>query len=578
MSASAQKGVKNVSPLILATRTERWPELMRSIPAFGPDAATLAFVTIAINLLALALPLALMQVYDRIIPNSSFATLGWLVIGVATAIVFETALKIVRGFISNWLAARLEHILKNEAMDRFLSSQLNSYEKDKPGVHFERFNAIGVIKSYLSGQILTVMLDLPFAVLYLGLLYYIGGPLCYFSLLCLAVFFAITLIYKARFRKQNAQQVALNNEKLGFLLESLGGIHTLKSLNMEDRLIRKFENIQGRSAENSLMANRWKSVPTNSAQFITQLNTLGIIFLGADLVINGHLTIGAMTACTMLATRGIQPIVRFAGFYLRFSEVDTARERVGKIAGLSASPHDVDIPVIKDVEGNVFFEETSLSDADGNTVIPQFSAVFPAGDVIGVAGADPKQTTSLMLLLCGMYKPTTGSVHIDEYIISSMDHSHFNGRVVYLPKRGRLFQGTILDNIAMFDPARKACALDTASLLGMDDFVANLPNGYETQVDQRSNHSLPLGLIQRTCIARALVTGPRVLILDRLFSSLDHDTLEITLEVLKKLRGKCTLFLVADYGEFFMDVDSVVHCAPDKLTVRPSKRAAGRTI
>jgi len=150
--------------------------------------------------------------------------------------------------------------------------------------------------------------------------------------------------------------------------------------------------------------------------------------------------------------------------------------------------------------------------------------------------------------------------------------------VVYLPKRGRLFQGTILDNIAMFDPARKACALDTASLLGMDDFVANLPNGYETQVDQRSNHSLPLGLIQRTCIARALVTGPRVLILDRLFSSLDHDTLEITLEVLKKLRGKCTLFLVADYGEFFMDVDSVVHCAPDKLTVRPSKRAAGRTI
>ncbi|MBG0790473.1 MAG: ATP-binding cassette domain-containing protein [Desulfovibrionaceae bacterium] len=570
MRAEALKKAKTSSALALAARTKSWLELMLAIPAFVPDAATLAAVTVTVNVLALALPLALMQIYDRIIPNSSFSTLGWLIIGVATAIILETALKIVRGFISNWFSARLEHILKSEALDHFLSARLDGYEKDRPGVHFERFNSIGIIKAYLSGQVMNVLLDLPFAILYLGLLYYIGGGLCFFTLLCIAVFFAITLFYKARFTRQNTRQVALNNEKLDFLLESLGGIHTVKALNMEDRLARKFENIEGRAAENSLKANRWRSIPANSAQFISQLNTLGIIFLGADLVIKGSLTVGAMTACTMLATRGIQPIIKFAGFFLRFSEVGMAQKRIGRIIELGASPGEADIPLIKDVEGNVFFEEVSLLEADGNVVIPKFSAVFPAGDVVGVTGTNPRQTTALMLLLCGMYKPTGGTVHIDEYLISSMDHSRFNGRVMYLPKRGRLFQGSILDNIVMFDPAKKDRALNVASLLSMDTFVANLPNGYETQVDQRSNHSLPLGLIHRICVARALVTGPRVLILDRLLNSLDRDTLEITLEILGKMRGRCTIFLVADHGEFFMDIDSVVRCAADSLTVRPA--------
>ncbi len=148
-----------------------------------------------------------------------------------------------------------------------------------------------------------------------------------------------------------------------------------------------------------------------------------------------------------------------------------------------------------------------------------------------------------------------------------MNHSHFNGKVEYLSKTGRVFNGTILDNISLFDENKHDAALDTASLLELDKFVAELPHGYESLVDQRSNDSLPLGLIQRTCIARALTTCPRVLVIDRTLNSLDDESFELVLEILETIRGRCTVFLVADYGDFPLKVDRVIKCSSDGVSL-----------
>lgn len=565
MSADEIRFTKGRSgTLDLIEKTSTWPKLMSVLPKWSSDAFVLITASVVVNLLALALPLSLMQVYDRIIPNSSFSTLAWLMIGVVTAIVLETVVKIFRSFISNWLSARLEHILNTEALNCFLSSRLDKFEQSKAGVHFERFNAINTIRSYFSGQILLSLVDIPFAVLFLWVLYYIGGALCYYTLLLISIFVVIVLIAKRAFEKQHENQVDLNKENLDFLLETLEGIHTVKALNLEDRMHRIFENVQARMSSANLKANRWKSVPTDISQFIVQLNMLGIIFLGADLVINGQMTIGAMTACTMLASRGLQPVIKFAGFWLRFSEVTTAQKQVEKITALRTQDDQEDIPIIKDVAGTVCFENVTMKDKEGNVVIDDFNALIQAGEFVGIEGESPTNTTALMLLLSGMYKPTTGSVFIDEYRISAMDHSYFSGRVEYLARKGRLFNGTILENISMFNKNKRLVALDTASLLGLDKFVADLPNGYETVVDQRSNESLPLGLIQRTCFARALVTCPRVLIIDRTLNSLDNESRDLILEILETLRGKCTVFFVSDYNEFPLEIDRLLECSTNQ--------------
>lgn len=556
------------SKLELLTNAGGWVRLMRIIPKFGTDAMILVIATIVINLLSLALPLALMQVYDRIIPNASHSTLAWLMAGVISAILLETCVKILRSFISNWLSARLEHILNTETINYFLSSRLDRFETDNAGVHFERFNTISIVKSYFSGQILLILLDIPFAVLFLGLLYYIGGNLVYYTLLMTLVFITIIIIAKQKFETFHANQIDLNKENLDFILEALGGIHTLKSLSMENRMLRKFENIQGRIAETGLNANSWKSVPANSAQFITQMNMIGIIFLGAEFVINGTMTLGAMTACTMFATRGIQPIIKIAGFWMRFSEVTNAQKELTKILAMRADEDTADIPVIRDIEGSVFFEDVMLKDHKGTLIINGFNAQIQAGEFVGVTGDNPELTTTLMLLLCGMYKPSSGRIFIDEYLISVMDHSHFNGRIEYLSGKGRLFNGTILDNISMFNNGKKEIALNTASLLGLDRFVADLPNGYETIVDQRANDSMPIGLLQRISFARALVTCPRVLILDRTLNSMDDDTFNLVCEILETLRGRCTVFIVSGYSSFPLNVDSVIDCSAMKMTIK----------
>lgn len=553
--------------LELLAKASNWIRLIFIIPKFSSDVFWLITASIIINLLALALPLSLMQVYDRIIPNSSINTLAWLMIGVVSAIVLETIVKILRSFTSNWLSARLDHILNTEVLNYFLSARLDKYEQDKAGVHFERFNTIGVIKSYFSGQIFLILLDIPFAILFLSLVYYIGGFLCYFPLCLMAVFIVIILIAKRKFEKYNENQIDMNKENLDFVLETLGGIHTVKSLNMEDRMNRKFEDIQARVSSASLKANRWNSVPNNISQFFTQLNMLGIIFLGANLVIDGTLTIGAMTACTMLATRGLQPVLKVAGFWLRFSEVTIAQKQLKKIIDLKTPTDQIDIPMVRDVEGNVTFENVIWKEKKSDGVMPQFNAHIPAGEFIGVTGENPEQTTALMLLLCGMYKPASGNIFIDEYLISAMDHSHFNGRVGYLSGKGRLFRGTILENISMFKPEKREVALDAAALFGLDKFVADLPNGYESVVDQRSNESLPMGLIQRISFARALVTCPRVLIIDRTLSSLDKESSELILEIIETLRGKCTIFFVSDYGYFPLKVDQLIKCSMNEITI-----------
>ncbi len=552
---------------ILQLLTGNWLRLLLTIPKVREDALMMVGASVMINLLALALPLSLMQIYDRIIPNSSFSTLTWLVMGVMVAIILETVVKISRSFISNWLSARLEHILNTEVLNHFLSARLDRFEQDKAGVHFERYNAIQTIKSNISGQTLLVLIDIPFALLFLGLLYYISSFLCYLTLGIICLFALIVLITKTRLQRSNQAQVDATKENLDFVLETLDGIHTVKSLGMEDKMFRKFENIQARMSWAELRSNRWKSLPENYAPFFTQLNMLGIIFLGADLVIRGAMTVGGMTACTMLATRSLQPVIKVAGFWLRFSEVKIARQQLEEIIALQL-PEDLSrIPVVRDIEGTVCFDDLTL-EKESDATPQRFNALIQAGEAVGITGDNPEQTTALMLTICGMYKPVSGHIFIDEYRISAMDHSYFDGRVEYLPRKGWLFNGTILDNISMFNENKRQVALDTAALLDLNKFVADLPSGYETMVDQRSNASLPQGLIQRTCFARALVTIPRVLIIDRTLSSMDQETHDLICTILRKLKGRCTFFIVSDYGVFPFEMNQTIECGPDgmKLT------------
>lgn len=556
------KKEKTKSFLSEVVDTDNWRYLLKNIPNVRHDVFLMIFSSVIINILALALPIALMQIYDRIIPNSSYSTLSWLITGVTVAIVLETILKTARSYLGNWLSARLDHILNSESLRYFLSARLDLYEKDKAGVHFERFNAVNTIKQYISGQILTVFLDIPFALLFLGLLYYIGGGLVFYTLLILTVFVTLSFFSKKRFEYYNERQIDLNKENLDFILETLGGIHTIKSMSMEERMFRKFENIQARSSDTGNRSRRWRSFPTISTSFFSQFNMLGIIFLGADLVIKGDMTIGAMTACTMLATRGLQPVAKLIGFWISFSEVKTAQKQIREIISLTAGDEiKHDFSLISGIEGSVSFENFSFYHENLNLAIEDFNALIGAGEVVGVTGDNPELTSALMLSVCGMYKPSKGEVFIDEYKLSTMDHSSFGGRVEYLPRKGRLFAGSILDNISMLDPKKRRTALDTAALLELDQFVSDLPNGYETLVDQRANESMPLGLIQRTSFARVLVTCPRILILDRTLNSLDIETHRLVSEILNSLKGRCTIFIVSDYSDFPVEPDKFIECS-----------------
>lgn len=545
-------------------------KVISSFKNIKKDIIALLTSTLLINFLALAMPLALLQVYDRILPNKAYNTLGWLISGVIIALFFEVVIKLTRGSIGNWISARFDHILGVEVFEHLLSSKLNDFSRTGAGVHMERLNAVNTLRSYYSGQVIQIFLDLPFAVLFLFVQYYIGGPIVFYTLTIVVLFLIIIAYSKRKYEKYKTLHQNVSDHSFNFIMETLGGIHTVKSNTMEEQMLRRYESILSGSSALLLKQNIWNNFPQQAGYIASQLNLLGILAISAAFVINGNLTIGAMTACTMLGARVMQPILQMARFWFRRADAQIATNQLAQLAEMTPDIINADQSSIEDIEGKLHLENVSFTnDNTGQTLLKNISLDVKPGEIVGIKSLRSEESSSLALLACGIYRTDKGKVMIDDYNIGHWDHSHFNGRVEYIPRNGQLFRGTIIDNICMFNYSKRFAAHDTASLLRLDEMVADLPNGYETEVTPTSNTSLPKGLIQRICIARALVTRPRLIIFDRTLHALDRDSLELVTKLINTLRGTCTVLIISDSESYLEQSDKTFELVNGELKDLP---------
>lgn len=502
------------------------------------------FASFSVNLLALALPLSIMQVYDRIIPNHSSATLAYLFLGLTLVIAIDYVLKTSRSALLSWHATQFGEKVENEAVSRFLRAPNAAFERDPAEVNVSRYAAAAALADYHSGQARLVAIDLPFVGIALIVMTIVGGTMVLVPAV-LFFFFAALAISRARaFRKILDVRTAQDNRKYDFIAEVLAGIHTVKGMAMEPQMQRRFERLQQAVAETTMASILTGQANQTSALVYGSVSQLIVVAIGGSQVINDHLTMGALACCTMLSGQILQPLLRAISLWTERESVDHRRAEVRLLLDLP-SVEVAPAEHAADVMGDIEFEKVTFRyDAAADFALGVVDLSIRAGTIVGVKGEDGSGRTTLLKLIQGDIEPASGRVTIGGVPTMDANFPAIRSRIAYVGAAPVIFSGTIMENLTIFSPEKRDFARKMSQLLGLEATINLLPDGYETMLGRGMGDDLPMSIAQQVNIVRALTNRPRVLALDEANMLLDAIAEPALIRALQTLRGHLTVMIV----------------------------------
>jgi ATP-binding cassette subfamily C protein LapB len=501
------------------------------------------FASFSVNLLALALPLSIMQVYDRVIPNHSLATLAYLFLGLTFAIAIDYALKISRSALLSWHATQFVEKVENEAVSRFLRAPNGSFERCPAAVNISRYGAAAALADYHSGQARLVAIDLPFVGIALIVLTIVGGTMVLVPAVLFFIFAALAIGRARKFRKILDLRTAQDNRKYDFIAEVLAGIHTVKGMAMEPQMQRRFERLQQAVAETTMASILTGQANQTSAMLYGNISQLIVVAIGGSQVINDHLTMGALACCTMLSGQILQPLLRAISLWTERENVDHRRAEVRLLLDLpSVEPAPVGLT---SVVGDIQFENVTFRyDTAVDPALEVVDLSIKVGTITGVKGKGGSGRTTLLKLIQGDIEPASGRVTIGGVSTMEPNFQAIRPCIAYVGAAPVMFSGTIMENLTVFSPEKRDFARKMSQLFGLETTINLLPDGYETELGRGIGDDLPMSIAQQVNIVRALTNRPRVLALDEANMVLDAVAEPALIRALETLRGRLTVIVV----------------------------------
>lgn len=525
------------------------------------------------NILSLAIPIVLMQTYDRTLRNGSNETHLALIIGGVLAVLLETMVKMAKENMINKYAAEFEIVKGGQLIEKILYGESKKLNSMTVGGLIDSFNSISKVKNLVSGKIVNTLLDLPFVFIFLLIIAKLN---IYISLYLLAVFGSYVLIavfHKKRFQHFNSAKKQVDDEKTSFFVDILSKISTVKSMTYEERLIRKNEFFEQQNTEKTILIKSYDLVPDSLGVLYSQIVLFGILGIGAYFVISNEMSIGVLTACVLLGNRFFQPVQGFISFYFNLTGHQLAYQNIDDVLSIKDENNQnlPDIP--EEMDGSIQLRNVVVVD-EGVEIINDVTFDFEAKNLYFLKGEDENAISSLMRSILGHIDFQQGKILFDNYDSSGFNHYSIQRLIGYVPQKSELFNGTVLENITMFESNKSQVALDIGAMLGLDSIVSKMPNGYDTEISSRSSKVMPGGLVLRIILARILMRHPKVLILDRCYHSMDHDAQQVLLWLLNKLKGKMTIIFIAKFLPDSLNWDYVVNLENGKLDMVEKKEAA----
>lgn len=526
---------------------------------------------LAINSLALVLPVFMMQLYDRILPNNSAATLTWLAIAAILAIVVEAVIRTARNRWAAWHTEKALFTSRRQIIDSILATPAVSTQAR------EVFPALRLILNDSYQQLAFLFADIPFSVLYLALIFLIHPLLSLILLVAGLLLILVLRLLRPRYIRLKTEQddLALRRERL--MEATFEATAELKALGAEELVAQHHDVLQDEIAANEAAMAALETAKMALSKAIDAVSVFVPLIVGGIFVIQGHLTVGALTACILLARRTIGPMQRFAERWYQEGDLHLARQKVYRLArqamgpalGAQAQEFPVEGPASLEINGIIVRKgieaeveaELALSDqahelvGDDEVVLNVADRRLPPGSLVCFPSSAPNSVAELFQVIRGTNPYFSGEVRLGGALLSGFRRAVVGHRVVLLQETTILFPGTFLENLASFDPQLLEAAQKASATVGLDSFFEAMERGYETQVTPALVAGISSNVLQRIALARALTLDPAVLLLDRFDAALDHETRRQCRSVILGLRPGLVLFYRGDDEEYFRITD-----------------------
>jgi len=502
-------------------------------------------VSLVVNLLAIAVPVFVLQVYDRVIFHAGLSTLQGLVIGILAVVVFDFILRRARSKILQTVALRIDVAVSRRLVDKVLALPLRTLE-GRPASYWQvLFRDAEVVRNTLSGPTAVLATDLVFAVLFLAIVAIIALPVFWVLVAVFAVFVGLAW-HAGRFvaaatEKERAKIVGRD----ALVSELIAARTTVKALALDERMRDMWEERQESSIIGGLERGSESERYVYLGQSITLIATIAMTTVGALAILDQQLTIGGLIAANMLSSRLLGPLNQLVGAWRTYAAFEQSADRLGRVFGEQEEPGQSSVQMPRPT-GRITLDNVTFSySPEAPPAVEGIKLEIAAGGMVAVMGANGCGKTTLAKLMLGLYQPSEGKVFIDGADIAQFGRRDLARWMGYVPQDCMLFAGTIRDNIAYAHPdATDEDVIQAATLARAHNVIVTLPKGYGTPVGEGGNQ-LAGGLRQRIAIARALMGDPPILVMDEPTSSLDRGAEEELRSSLVNLARDHTIVLIS---------------------------------
>ena len=533
--------------------------LWGTLSKFWPIYSQVIVASIFINFFTLVGALFTLTVYDKVVPNNATETLWVLVIGVITIFVFDFILRSLRGYFVDTAGKNADVLLASLIFERVLNLRLDT-KPSSAGTFANQLREFESLREFFSSASLAALVDLPFIFLFIFVIYIIGGPVAYIPLAMVPIVLLVSYILQGPLGASIHTTFLEHSQKHGVLVEAIHGLETVKGLNAEGKIQRKWENFVDQSAKSSTMTRFISAVAVNFSIFSQNLTTVGVIIVGVYQIGLNNLSLGGLIACSILAGRAMAPLTQVVSLLTRYNQSMEAFTQLNSIMDLPVErPKSKRFLHRPEFQGEIEFKDVKFAYPDQKLyTLKDMSFKIKPGEKVALLGKIGSGKTTIEKLVMGLYEPESGSVMIDGTDIRQIDPADLRSNISYIPQDIYLFRGTIRDNIAMgADHVDDETILRAAQLSGVHDFVSKHPLGYDIPVGEGGSN-LSGGQRQSVAVARALVRDPSLFIFDEPSAMMDQTSERNLIERLNFAIKDKTLILVTHRPTLLALVDRII--------------------
>ncbi|MXQ08008.1 type I secretion system permease/ATPase [Alphaproteobacteria bacterium GH1-50] len=518
------------------------------------------------NILGLTTSIFIMVVYDRVLPNEAMESLVALTIGVGIALGFDFAIRSLRAGFIDRAGQRADLSMGRAIFERVLSIRLAA-RSGSTGATAASLREFEMIRDFFTSASLVAIVDLPFILLFVGVIYLIGGPLALVPAVAIPTVLIVALVTQPFLARLAERSFADGQSKQSVLVEALSGLETIKASRGEARMKTRWDRALAAQAEHGVRSRAISQLALNATAFVQQVSQIAIVFFGVFLIVEGSLSMGALIASVILTGRALTPLAQIAQTLTRISQTRTAYRAIERMMQSETERPDGKRYLARDlVAGRVSIHKVSFSypgASEGS--LEDVSLDIAAGEKVAILGPIGSGKSTLARLMLGLYQPASGAVRVDGTDIRQIDPGDLRRNIGSVLQDAWLFSGTLRENITLGMPhAGDAEVLEAARVAGVEDFAATRADGYDLMIGERGE-GLSGGQRQSVALARALLGRPPVLLLDEPTSAMDVMTEKAVIARLKEHLAGRTLIVVTHRPSLLELVDRVIVLGQGKI-------------